>query len=216
MSPQIKHRNRVVAHGEVFTSSREVNAMLDLVEHEAHRVDSRFLEPACGTGNFLCPVLERKLATVANRYRKSQVEYERYSIIALSSIYGVDILFDNVEECRERLFEVFSENYARHFGSSIKEAVLQIARVILETNILWGDALSMRRADGSEEPIVFTEWTAVNGRKIKRREYKLAHLMSGHPGDDHGLFSDLGEAAFLPKPVREYPLIDFMEIADQC
>ena len=214
MSHQIKNKNRVADHGEVFTSSREVNGMLDLVHHETRRIDSRFLEPACGSGNFLAPVLERKLGVVNQRYRRSQLEYERAGVIAVSSIYGVDILLDNVEECRERLYEMFKAFYTGLFGTKVKEECLRTVRVILEKNILWGDALSMLRADGTGEPIVFTEWTAVNARKIKRREYKLTNLMVYQPMEGDTLFSDLGEEAFLPKPIREYPLIDFLEIID--
>ncbi|MFW0885015.1 DNA methyltransferase, partial [Candidatus Acidulodesulfobacterium sp. H_13] len=97
---QVKSKKRVADHGEVFTSEREVNAMLDLVKQETERIDSRFLEPACGTGNFLVEILRRKLEVVKNRYKKSQSEYERYAVIAVSSIYGVDLLQDNVEEAR--------------------------------------------------------------------------------------------------------------------
>ena len=61
-------------HGEVYTSNKEVNAMLDLVKQETDRIDSRFFEPACGKGNFLVEVLTRTLAVVANRYGKSQYE----------------------------------------------------------------------------------------------------------------------------------------------
>ena len=104
---QIKSKDRVANHGEVFTNIREVNAMLDLVKDETHRIDSRFLEPACGTGNFLIEVLRRKLEVVENRYKKSKIEFERYSILALSSIYGIDILEDNLKECKTRLYELF-------------------------------------------------------------------------------------------------------------
>ncbi|WP_304063639.1 hypothetical protein [Pedobacter glucosidilyticus] len=95
MTIQVKSKKRVTDHGEVFTSQREVSAMLDLVKHETERIDSRFLEPTCGNGNFLAEVLRRKLEIVNSRYSKNQVEWERYSIMAVSSIYGVDILEDN-------------------------------------------------------------------------------------------------------------------------
>jgi type I restriction-modification system DNA methylase subunit len=104
---QLKSRKRVADHGEVFTSEREVNAMLDLVKQETERIESRFLEPACGNGNFLAEILKRKLEVVDNRYSKSQLEWERYAVLAVSSIYGVDILEDNAIECRERLFKIF-------------------------------------------------------------------------------------------------------------
>lgn len=106
MAAQVKSKQRVEEHGEVFTNEREVNAMLDMVKQETERIDSRFLEPACGDGNFLSEVLRRKLAVVAERYGKSQLEYERYAFVAVSSIYGVDIMADNVEECRERLYGI--------------------------------------------------------------------------------------------------------------
>ena len=97
MSGQVKSRQRVVDHGEVFTAEREVNAMLDLVKAETERIESRFLEPACGNGNFIAEVLRRKLVVVSSRYRRSPAEYQRYAFVALSSVYGVDILEDNVE-----------------------------------------------------------------------------------------------------------------------
>jgi type I restriction-modification system DNA methylase subunit len=112
---QVKSKKRVTDHGEVFTNQREVNAMLDLVKHETERIDSRFLEPACGNGNFLAEVLRRKLAVVDSRYSKSQVEWERYSVIAVSSIYGVDILEDNAQECRDRLLGIYTDWYSKVF-----------------------------------------------------------------------------------------------------
>src|SRR5574344_9435 len=108
---QVKSKKRVAEHGEVFTSEREVNAMLDLVKDESERIDSRFLEPACGNGNFLAQILKRKLGIVAARYAKSQTEYDRYAVLAVSSLYGIDILQDNVENCRIRLASVFNDFY---------------------------------------------------------------------------------------------------------
>lgn len=88
---QVKSKKRVTDHGEVFTSEKEVNAMLDLVKQETERIDSRFLEPACGNGNFLAEVLRRKLTVVEAKYKKSQLDYERYAIIAISSIFGLQV-----------------------------------------------------------------------------------------------------------------------------
>jgi SAM-dependent methyltransferase len=118
---QVKSKKRVTDHGEVFTSEREVNAMLDLVKQETERIDSRFLEPACGTGNFLAEVLKRKLSIVEAKYKKSQLEYEHYVVIAISSIYGVDILEDNAQECRDRLYNIFEEQYIKLFNSECKQ-----------------------------------------------------------------------------------------------
>jgi type I restriction-modification system DNA methylase subunit len=130
MSDQVKSKKRVADHGEVFTSEREVNAMLDLVKQETERIDSRFLEPACGTGNFLVEILNRKLKIVKDRYKKSQIEFERNAIIAISSIYGVDILQDNAIECRDRLFEIFDVIYTRLYKTDCKEDCRVLSHLI--------------------------------------------------------------------------------------
>ena len=94
---QIKSKERVAERGEVFTAEREVNAMLDLVANECLRPDSRFLEPACGDGNFLSAILKRKLAELRRKYKKSPRDYEKQAVVAIGSLYGVDIMNDNVE-----------------------------------------------------------------------------------------------------------------------
>ena len=113
VNEQVKSRKRVADHGEVFTSEREVNAMLDLVKQETERIDSRFLEPACGTGNFLAEILNRKLKVVKKRYSNNKLDYEKYAVLAITSIYGVDILEDNVLECRNRMFSIFNDEYTK-------------------------------------------------------------------------------------------------------
>jgi SAM-dependent methyltransferase len=215
---QVKSKKRVTDHGEVFTSEREVNAMLDLVKQETERIDSRFLEPACGTGNFLVEVLRRKLSIVESRYKKSQLEYERYAVIAISSIYGVDILEDNVIECRNRLFEIFDKQYTSLYKVKCKVECRTSIQYILERNILRGDALTLKKVE-SDEPIIFSEWSAVNGSMIKRRDFTLANLLEAEaskvPG---GLFDDFYETApaFLPKPVKEFPLTHFLKLAEHA
>jgi len=211
---QVKSKQRVANHGEVFTAQREVNAMLDLVKQETERIDSRFLEPACGTGNFLVEILKRKLNVVHDRYAKSQLEYERYAIIALTSIYGVDILQDNVATCRDRLLGIFTHYYLENYKTKIKPDFLKVAEFVLKCNILWGDALSLKTPDEKAEPIVFSEWSAVNGSMIKRRDYTMANLLENQPLDEPNLFSDLGDKAFIPKPVRDYPLTHFLKLCE--
>lgn len=215
---QVKHKQRVADHGEVFTSEREVNAMLDLVKGETERIDSRFLEPACGTGNFLAEILRRKLDVVQSRYAKSQLEYERYAVTAISSMYGIDILEDNVQECQERLFEIFDTRYTKLYKSACKEACLDSVKYILARNILWGDALTLNTVTGEDQPIIFSEWSAVNGSMVKRRDYTLANLLAYQPMEKEdnlghfNLFSDLGEEAFIPQPIKEFPLTHFLEL----
>ena len=219
MKEQVKSKKRVSDHGEVFTSEREVNSMLDLVKQETERIDSRFLEPACGSGNFLVEVLNRKLNVVSSRYKKSQLEYERYSVIAISSIYGIDILEDNVVECRNRLFEIFEKQYNSLYKSNCNEECNTSIKYILERNILRGDALTLKTVGNEDKPIIFSEWSAVNGSMIKRREFTLDNLLKAEeqkvPG---GLFDDVYETdpAFLPKPIKDYPLTHFLKLAEHA
>ncbi len=209
---QVKSKKRVADHGEVFTAEREVNAMLDLVKQETERIESRFLEPACGNGNFLAKILERKLTVVDSRYAKSQLEWERYAVLAVSGIYGIDIQQDNVEECRLRLFNIFKERYSRLYKITVKEECLRSVGYILNLNILWGDALTLKIPDKTAKPIIFAEWNAVNGSLIKRRDYTMANLLESQPFEGPNLFSDLGDQAFIPTPVAEYPLIHFLKL----
>ncbi len=222
---QVRTKERVSNHGEVLTGQREVNAMLALVKQETERIDSRFLEPACGDGNFLTVILERKLAVVEKRYGKSQLDYERYAVLAVSSIYGIDILPDNVRDCRRRLFEIFDSSYTRLFKPAVKDQCRDAVRFILERNIIWGDALTLNTVGEKPGHIVFSEWSPVNGSMLKRRDFTFSELLRHEeamqaplfPGledeEQLALFSDLGEHVFIPTPVREYAPIHFLEIA---
>ncbi len=207
-------KERVTNHGEVYTQKREVNAMLDLVKQETERIDSRFLEPACGTGNFLVEVLERKLQIVEDRYKKSQLEFERYAVLAVSSLYGIDILQDNVEECRKRLFGIFEWKYSGIFKKTAKNDCRNSVKYILEQNIVWGDALTLKTVEDKPMFITFSEWSLVNGSKIKRRDFTFHGLLAHEIMLELPLFSDTGEDVFIPKPEKEYPLIHFLEVAN--
>ena len=216
---QSKSKQRVADHGEVFTSEREVNAMLDLVKQETDRIDSRFLEPACGTGNFLIEILRRKLAVVESRYKKSQLEYERYAVIAVSSIYGIDILEDNIQECRNRLFKLFDKQYTSFYKQKTKDDCRVTIKYILDRNIIRGDALTLKTVGNNDEPIIFSEWSAVNGSMIKRRDFTLDNLLQTEACKvPDSLFSDFYETdpAFLPTPIKDYPLTHFLKLADHA
>jgi len=213
MMTHVKSKDRVAQYGEVLTPKHIVNAMLDLVKQETERIDSRFLEPACGTGNFLIEILERKLRVVESRYSKSQLDYERYAILALSSIYGIELLEDNAEECRKRLFEVFDAAYTRLFKSKAKERCREVARYILKRNIVHGDALTLKTVGENPRPIVFSEWSLVNGSMIQRRDFAFHELVNHSSMRELPLFSDLGEEVFIPEPVKEYPPVHFLEVA---
>lgn len=187
--------------------------MLDLVKQETERIDSRFLEPACGTGNFLTEILERKLHVVEKKYAKSQLEYERYAVLAISSIYGIDILQDNAEECRIRLAGIVSDKYSRLFGKDVKPEFGQTILFILKRNIVWGDALTLKTVSEDPQPIIFSEWSLVNGSLLKRRDFSFKELVSQASMQELPLFSDLGEEVFIPMPLREYPPVHFLKVA---
>ncbi|GDX47041.1 type III restriction endonuclease subunit M [Bacteroidota bacterium] len=209
---QVKSKKRVADHGEVFTNEREVNAMLDLVKHETERIDSRFLEPACGNGNFLAEVLRRKLKVVDQRYGNNQMDWERYAVIAVSSIYGVDILEDNAKECRERLYTIFDDFYTALFKDKCKEECRRSIRFLFDRNILWGDALDFTNPS-TKQPIVFSEWSAVNGSMLKRRDYMFKFLVE--KSHQFSLFNDEGNPAAIDEPVKDFPLIHFLKLSEQ-
>ena len=173
---QVKSRQRVADHGEVFTAEREVRAMCDLVKSETERIDSRFLEPACGDGNFLAEILRRKLAIVKQNYaprRGSCHDYELYAVRSVMSLYGVELLHDNVLACRERLFRIFDEEYTSVCKKNASDEVRAVVRYVLEKNILQGDALALVQVDGdgqpTDKPIIFAEWTfPMNDARVKR------------------------------------------------
>ena len=214
MGNQIVSRKRVADHGEVLTSSQQVNSMLDLVEQETERIESRFLEPACGTGNFMAEILERKLCVVESRYGKYQLEYERNALLAVCSIYGIDILEDNILECRKRLFNMFDLKYTHLFNHKTKDKYRDSIKHILERNVIWGDALTLKTVGNNAQPFVFSEWSPVNGSMLKRRDFTFHSLLEHESMKELPLFSDLGEDVFIPTPLREFPLVHFLEVGD--
>ena len=208
MSAQIKSKTRVRDKGEVFTKPREVNAMLDLVKQETERIDSRFLEPACGNGNFLIEILIRKLEVVKFRYKKSQWEYEKNALIAVMSIYGVDIMQDNIDECIKRLLNLFEDYYKSLFKKQIKTEYLEIVKFVLTKNILSGDALTMKTNE--EQPIVFAEWSFVKGSLVQRRDFSYEQLLTK---DKNGQQTLLGD--FIEKPIKTYPLTHYLDLTKE-
>ncbi len=214
----IKSKSRVRDQGEVFTAEREVTAMLDLVKNETERIESRFLEPACGSGNFLVPILERKLVIVDRAYKKSQLEYERNVLMAIGSIYGVDIMEDNVLECRERLYKIFENAYMGLYKKKSKISICISAKAIISRNIVWGDALSLKTADlNNPQPIIFSEWSRpFNDSRVKRHDYDFEETLTK---DEPSLFknhkiSDQGNKVFQVHPVRSFPLTHITKLGE--
>lgn len=203
----IRSRQRVVDHGEVFTPSWMVDAMLDLVKNESERIDSRFLEPACGSGNFLVPVLRRKLATVETRYGKSDFERRNYALLGLMCIYGIELLADNASECRKNLLEVF----ASFLGLREPDDLYQAAKCVLVANIVQGDALTMTDSDG--DAIVFPEWGYLGKGRFQRRDFRYDTLTQTSAfGEEGTLFADLGHHEIF-EPIRSYPTLTVANLA---
>ena len=213
---QVKSKKRAADHGEVFTAAREVKAMCDLVKQETERIESRFLEPACGNGNFLAEVLSRKLALVKKRYGKSPADFEKFSVLAVTSIYGVELLPDNAAECRARLFALWNKAYTANSRKYANDRCRASVRFILEKNILCGDALTLTRSDGT--PIIFAEWSLVTGSLLKRRDFALDSLMDNRSAQvtmgTAGWEYDPEINAFIPAPLREYPLTDYRNLRE--
>lgn len=214
---QIKSRQRVAQHGEVFTNPREVNAMLDLVRDESFRLDSRFLEPACGDGNFLIEILRRKLSLIENikspykgvrstSVAVSQTEWEFKSLIAVGSCYGIELLEDNAVACRERLYREVEGQMGRIGDLGDYEKSL---RYMLQKNIVCGDALTYRTADG--KPITFCEWTPIAGSmQFARRDFQFDFLVN--QTHQYSLFDEQGEAQSFDEPVRSYPPLHYTQL----
>ena len=212
---QVVSKQRVADHGEVYTGAREVNAMLDLVRQETERIDSRFLEPACGTGNFLVEILARKLGVVETRYAGSQIEWERYAVLAAGSVYGIDILTDNVAACRERLFTLFDRAYTGRYKRRAKDEVRAVVRFVLSRNIIHGDALTLKSVGENRQPIVFSEWSLVTGSLFKRRDFAFHELIHRANLKQLPLYAESGREAFIPEPVAEFPLTHFLKLGDR-
>ena len=201
---QIKSRKRVAQHGEVFTNPREVNAMLDLVRDESFRLDSRFLEPACGDGNFLIEILRRKLSLLKDI--KSPIEWEFQSLIAVGSCYGIELLEDNAEACRLRLFTEVRKQVGKKYCTQGYEESL---RYMLRKNIVCGDALTYRTADG--KPITFCEWTPIAGSmQFSRRDFQFDFLVN--QTHQYSLFDEQGEAQSFDEPIKSYPPIHYTQL----
>lgn len=195
----IKSKKRVADHGEVFTPPWLVEKMLDLVKGETERIDARFMEPACGSGNFLVPVLQRKLAAVEMKFGKSDFEKRHYTLLALMCCYGIELLPDNIAECRANMLEVFADYLRLEPGDEFYRA----GSHVLSVNLIHGDAMTMREDGGA--PITVVEWGYRGKGLFQRRDFRLDVLvgMSGF-AEEGSLFSHLGKHEIFT-PTRDYP-----------
>lgn len=205
----IKSKKRVADHAEVFTPRWLVEKMLDVVKGGTERIDSRFLEFACGSGNFLVPVPQRKLAAVEAKCGKSDFERQHYALLATMCIYSIELLIDNIVECRANLLEIFAD-YLKLDGSDLYRA----AFYVLSQNLVHGDALTMRSCDG--QPITFAEWGYLGRGKFQRRDFRFDVLAGSSTFSAEGsLFAHLGKHELFT-PAKTYPAMTAKELADAC
>ncbi len=203
----VKSKQRVADHGEVFTPEWMVEAMLDLVKDETERIDSRFLEPACGSGNFIVKIMRRKLAAVELKYGKSDFERRHYALLALMCIYGIELLPDNIAECRDNVLDVFAE----YLGIDEADDLYRAASYVLSQNLVHGDALTMRDQVG--QPITFAEWGYLGKGKFQRRDFRFDVLTGSSAFSAEGsLFADLGKHEIFT-PTKTYSPITVSELA---
>ena len=203
----IKSKRRVADHGEVFTPQWLVENMLDLVKGEAERIDSRFLETACGSGNFLVPVLRRKLTAVEIKFGKTEFERRQYSLLAVMCAYGIELLADNIAECRANMLEVFAD----YLNLDETDELYIAASYVLSRNLVHGDALTMRMRDG--QPITFAEWGYLGKGKFQRRDFRFDALTQMSSFSQEGsLFAHLGKHEIFT-PIKEYPPMTVRELA---
>lgn len=203
----VKSKQRVADHGEVFTPAWMVEAMLDLVKHETERIDSRFLEPACGSGNFLVQIMRRKLAAVELKYSKSEFERRHYALLGLMCIYGIELLVDNIAECRANVLEIFAE----YLNLDEVDDLYRAASYVLSQNLLHGDALTMRTHD--DQPITFAEWGYLGKGKFQRRDFRFDTLtLSSTFSAEGSLFAHLGKHEIFT-PTKTYPPMTVSDLA---
>jgi len=203
----VKSKQRVADHGEVFTPAWMVEAMLDLVKGETERIDSRFLEPACGSGNFLVQILQRKLAAVELSYGKSDFERRHYALLALMCIYGIELLPDNITECRAHLLAIFSE----YLGLAPTDDLYRAGFYVLSQNLVHGDALTMRTH--AAEPITFAEWGYLGKGRFQRRDFRFDNLsQSSAFNAADSLFANLGMHEIFA-PAKTYPPMTVGDLA---
>jgi hypothetical protein len=202
-----KSKKRIADHGEVFTPPWMVEAMLDLVKGETERIDSRFLEPACGSGNFLVRVLQRKLAAVELKFGKSDFERRHYALLALMCTYGIELLEDNIAECRANMLEILAD----YLNLKESDDLYRAASYVLSQNLIHGDALKMRTSD--DQPITFAEWGYLGKGKFQRRDFRLDTLTQASAFSAEGsLFAHLGKHEIF-KPTKAYPPVTVSELA---
>lgn len=203
----VKSKQRVADHGEVFTPAWMVEAMLDLVKGETERIDSRFLEPACGDGNFLVQILRRKLAAVELKYGQSEFERRHYALLALMCLYGIELLTDNIAQCRANLLTIFAE----YLNLAPSDDMYRAAFYVLSQNLVHGDALKMR-AKG-DRPITFSEWGYLGKGCFQRRDFLLDVLTGASAYSQEGdLFANLGKHEIFT-PIKTYPPMTLGELA---
>lgn len=232
---QVKSKRRVADHGEVFTAEREVKAMCDLVGGMCDDYSKRFLEPACGNGNFLAEIVERKLQSLKKKYGRSAYDFERFSVFAMTSVYGVDILSDNVNECQKRLYGIWEKFYKAVCKKECNDETKAAVKFILSQNILCGNALTLMCVDDNQQdiniPIIFPEWSVIGSTSLKRRDFRLDVLLKvGEKPSENEQMSIVDDESdvlqyltqnpvtgeYIAQPIREFPAVNYRRLCEHA
>lgn len=203
----IRSKQRVADHGEVFTPAWMVEAMLDLVKDETGRIDPRFLEPACGDGNFLVRILQRKLAAVELKYGKNDFEKRHFALLGLMCTCGIELLTDNIAECKANMLDVFAE----YLNLADTDDLYRAASHVLAQNLVHGDALTMLTHE--RQPMTFAEWGYLGKGKFQRRDFRLDALTQAASWNTEGELFATAERKDIFSPVKTYPPMTVIELA---
>ena len=207
----IVNLDRISEYGEVFTNEKEVKDMLLLVENETQRIDSKFLDPACGDGNFLKEIILQKLILLQGINKREQLSYERNLFLITANTYGIELLKDNISKCRERIFNIIFEAYSKKFRDKINPYFLSCIKFVISKNIVHGDALTNMNPS-QKESIRFSEWVFITRSLVKRREFLYKELIENSIINESPLFANLGSQSFIPTPCRDFKAIHFYEL----
>lgn len=205
--------DRIAEYGEVFTNEKEVKDMLSLVKNETQRIDSKFLDPACGDGNFLEEVILQKLMLLKQINKKEQLNYEKNLFLIVANTYGIELLKDNVIKCRKRIYKIVSEIYLKQFKNNFNSQFIASLNFVISKNIVHGDSLTNKNPSNGEY-LKFSEWVFTTRSLVKRREFLYKELIENSIINDSPLFASNQNQVFIPNPYKDFKVIHFYELAN--
>jgi len=176
----MKSKHRVQKHGEVFTPQWVVDKMVAIpgIKEKTEDVLATFLEPSAGEGAFLLAIEDIKLRFVTENY--SRDAWNTYALWALSSIYGIEFLEDNLAAARQNMLALFLDYYDAVQGSPLSKRsdLYKSARAIIWANVVQGNTLTRKNLLGEE--INFSHWERIpdEPHKVQRTSFTYSSLFT--------------------------------------